>query len=258
MKKALFWLKAILIGGVILGIVVITGSHITALQQKIYYSGITWPEPKVVDPGPVGGPPSDAIILFDGKDMSQWENGDRWKIENGEAISACGVRTKQVFGDCQLHLEYATPNPPRGNGQGRGNNGIKLMGRYEIQILDSYQNKTYLDGMNAAIYKQRPPMVNACRKPGEWQTYDIIFEAPRFSKDRKLEKPAYITVFHNGVLVHNHVELLGRTAYNVAPKYFPHRAKEPLVLAHHGQPVKFRNIWIREFKELVGKREKGK
>ncbi len=235
---------------------------IGANQVKVYNSGIQWPEPKVVDPGSTdAAPPSDAIVLFDGKDLSQWEptrKGQlkRWKFEEGYGIAGCAIRTKRSFRDCQLHLEWSSPNPPRGNGQGRGNNGVKLMGRYEVQILDSYKNKTYLDGMCAAIYKQRPPMVNASRKPGDWQTYDIIFEAPRFDKDGKLLKPAYLTVFHNGVLVQNHVELKGQTSYNRAPFYRKHNARLPLLLAYHGQPIRFRNIWIREFKELVGKQKK--
>ena len=140
-----------------------------------------------------------------------------------------------------------------GEGQGRGNNGIGFMGaRYEIQVLDSYRNKTYPEGQCASVYNQRPPMVNASRKPGEWQTYDIVFEAPRF-QDGKLTRPAYVTAFHNGVLVHNHVELLGDTPYDRAPRYTPHAEKLPLVLMYHGDPVRFRNIWVREIKEPEGK-----
>jgi hypothetical protein len=224
-----------------------------AAQVKPFESGIVWPEPKVVTPGTQGSPPSDAIVLFDGKSMDAWKGGEKWVIENGEGVARSFVETKQPFGDCQLHVEFATPKEVKGQGQGRGNNGIGFMGqRYEVQVLDSYENKTYFDGQCAAIYKQRPPMVNASRKPGEWQTYDILFEAPRFQGD-KLVRPAYLTVFHNGVLVHNHVELLGDTPYDRPPRYTPHPEKLPLVLMYHGNPVRFRNIWIREIKELEGK-----
>lgn len=226
-----------------------------AAQVQVYNSGILWEEPKVVDPGPVGGPPADAVILFDGKDLSEWNNGDKWKIENGVAIAyKTSISTKKQFGDCQLHIEWASPNPPKGRGQARGNNGVKMMGRYEIQILDSFENKTYLDGMCGALYKQRPPLVNVCRKPGEWQSFDIIFEAPRFDDAKKLVRPAYLTVLHNGVLIHNHVEIEGTTAYDVPPRYTAHGPKGPILLAYHGDPVRFRNIWVREFRELHSKK----
>jgi hypothetical protein len=219
-----------------------------------YESGIIWAEPRRVTPGTNYGPPSDAIVLFDGKNMDAWKGGEKWVIEDGAAIASSFVSTKQPFGDCQLHVEFATPREVKGSGQGRGNNGIGFMGaRYEVQVLDSWENPTYLDGMCAAIYKQRPPLVNASRRPGEWQMYDIVFEAPRFAGD-KLARPAYVTVFHNGVLVHNHVELLGDTPYDRPPRYTPHPEKLPLVLMYHGNPVRFRNIWIREIKELEGKR----
>jgi 3-keto-disaccharide hydrolase len=225
-----------------------------AAQVQPYESGIVWDEPSVVTPGTNGGPPSDAIVLFDGKNMDAWKGGEKWEIENGEGVAKSFVETKQPFGDCQLHVEFATPKEVKGKGQGRGNNGIGFMGaRYEIQVLDSWENPTYLDGMCAAVYKQHPPLVNASRKPGEWQTYDIVFEAPRF-KDGKLARPAYATVLHNGVLVQNHFQLLGNTAYEKAPSYTPHEEKLPLVLMYHGNPVRFRNIWIREIKELDGKR----
>jgi hypothetical protein len=211
-----------------------------------YESGIKWEEPKVVTPGADGAPPSDAIVLFDGKDMKAWDGGDKWALKDGYGIAASAVSTKQPFGDCQLHVEWASPPEVKGSGQGRGNNGIGFMGaKYEVQVLDSYKNPTYFDGMCAALYKQRPPLVNACRKPGEWQTYDIVFEAPRF-KDGKLEKPAVVTVLQNGILVQNHVELLGDTPYDRAPAYKPHAEKLPLVLMYHGDPVRFRNIWVRE------------
>ena len=151
-----------------------------------YKSGIVWPEPAIVTPGKDHGPPSDAVVLFDGKDLSKWTGGENWIIKDGYATAAKnGITTKDSFGDCQLHLEFATPAEVKGSGQGRGNSGVYLMGKYEVQILDSYDNKTYFDGQCASLYKQHPPLVNASRKPGEWQTYDIIFEAPRFDGRRQ-------------------------------------------------------------------------
>lgn len=229
--------------------------HSSAAGKPVipYESGIKWETPKVITPGTDGAPPSDAIVLFDGKSMDAWKGGDKWVLKDGYGIASSAVQTKQPFGDCQLHVEFASPPEVKGKGQGRGNNGIGFMNaQYEVQVLDSYDNPTYLDGMCACLYKQRPPMVNACRKPGEWQTYDIIFEAPRF-KDGKLVKPAIVTVLHNGVLVQNHVELQGVTAYDRPPSYTPHAEKLPLVLMYHGDPVRFRNIWVREFRELTGK-----
>jgi hypothetical protein len=221
-----------------------------------YKSGIDWPEPKVVDPGPVGGPPADAIVLFDGKDLSQWHNGDKWLVKDGAAIpqGGGGITSKEVFGDCQLHLEWATPAEVSGEGQGRGNSGIYLMERYEVQILDSYENKTYFDGQAGAIYKQRPPLVNVCRKPGEWQSFDILFTAPRFNDQGELARPGCITVLHNGVVIHNHFELLGGTFYDRPPAYEAHPPKGALHIQDHDNPVRFRNIWIREIVELEGKK----
>lgn len=219
-----------------------------ALAQREYKSGKVWPEPKVIEPGETDDdPPADAIVLFDGKDLSQWEEGgERWRIEDGEAtVRGGGIQTKQSFGDCQLHIEWASPEKVTGSGQGRGNSGVYLMGRYEIQVLDSYNNHTYPDGSAGALYKQSPPLVNVSRKPGEWQSFDIVFTAPRF-KDGKLARPGYVTVFHNGVLIQNHTEIEGTTAWDAAPKYEPHPAKQPLQLQNHGNPVRYRNIWIRE------------
>lgn len=221
-------------------------------SQKEFKSGIEWPEPKVVNPGPVGGPPSDAIVLFDGKDLSKWNKGENWLIKDGIATAAkSGITSKQSFGDMQLHVEWAAPAKVEGTGQGRGNSGLYLMGKYEVQILDSFANKTYFDGQAGSIYKQYPPLVNACVKPGEWQTYDIIFNAPRFAADGKLAKPGFITVLHNGVLVQNHSELQGNTFYDRPPAYKAHADKSPLEIQFHGNPVQFRNIWVREFKELL-------
>lgn len=224
--------------------------------QKEYKSGIVWPEPKLVTPGQKDSdPPADAIVLFDGKDLSKWKDGQNWPIADGVATSAkSGITTKDSFGDCQLHLEFATPEKVEGSGQGRGNSGVYLMGKYEVQILDSINNPTYFDGQCAAVYKQSPPMVNASRKPGEWQTYDIIFTAPRFGEDGKVTKPAAVTVIHNGVVVHNHFELIGGTFYDRPAAYEKHADKLPMHIQYHGNPVKFRNIWVREIKPIEGKK----
>jgi hypothetical protein len=218
-----------------------------ALAQREYKSGKVWPEPKVLEPGRTDdSPPADAIVLFDGKDLSKWEGGERWRIADGVAtVRGRDIQTKQSFGDCQLHLEWAAPEKVSGSGQGRGNSGVYLMGHYEIQVLDSYQNHTYPDGSAGALYKQSPPLVNVSRKPGEWQSFDIIFTAPRF-KEGKLARPGYVTVLHNGVLIQNHTEIQGTTAWDRAPAYEPHAEKLPLQLQDHGNPVRYRNIWIRE------------
>jgi len=220
----------------------------------------TRPQPRIVTPGTFstqkkpGQPPSDAIVLFDGKDSSKWVGRDggpiQWKVEGGvmEVTRTGDIETKEHFGDCQLHIEWAAPAEVKGESQGRGNSGVFLMGRYEIQVLDGYNNVTYADGITAAIYGQYPPLVNACRKPGEWQTYDIFFVAPRFEGE-KLISPAYATVVHNGVLVHHHQELLGPTGHRTLSSYKePHPPKGPLRLQDHGDPVRYRNIWVRPLK----------
>ncbi|MBE0537356.1 MAG: DUF1080 domain-containing protein [Phycisphaerae bacterium] len=203
------------------------------------------PAPPVITPGTANGPPSDATVLFDGKDLSQWLPSD-WKIDNGELIAVSGhLRTKESFGDCQIYLEWQTPNPPIGGWMDRGNNGVLLMGLFEIQIYDSYKTHLYPDGQAAAVYGQTPPLVNACRPPGEWQSFDIIFYAPVF-KDGALERPARITMLHNGVLVHHNQEIYGRTGHRNLPHYDGRIASEgPLSLMSHNNPVRFRNIWIR-------------
>jgi hypothetical protein len=219
-----------------------------------YLPGIEWAEPAVIDPGQPGGPPSDAVVLFDGTDLSQWNGGEKWAVKDGYFVAGPGtLRSKGEFGDCQLHLEWASAEEATGSGQGRSNSGVFLMGIYEVQILDSYENKTYFDGQCGAIYKQHPPLVNASRKPGEWQTYDIIWKSPRFDEEGKLLSPAYVTVLHNGVLVQNHFELLGDTPFNRPPAYRPHGEKGPITLQYHGNPVRFRNIWVREIKPLESK-----
>ena len=218
-------------------------AHLIAAEWS---SGKVWPEPKVIDPGDAAKAPSDAIVLFDGKDLSQWKGGNQWIVKDGYAISAkTSIETSRGFGSCQLHVEWAAPEKVVGTSQGRGNSGVYMMNNYEIQILDSYDNKTYFDGQCGSIYKQWPPLVNACRKPGQWQSYDIIFTAPKFERG-KVVRPAYVTVLQNGVLVQNHAEILGATAWDRAPAYSPHPDKMPIQLQFHGNPVRFRNIWIRE------------
>jgi hypothetical protein len=211
------------------------------------------PEPKVVTPGKTAlDPPSDAIVLFDGKNGDAWEAKSggpiKWKVENNILTVAAGsgeIHTKQGFGDCQLHIEWRTPAEVKGDGQGRGNSGIFFMGRYELQVLDSYNNKTYSNGQAGSIYKQLPPLANASRGPGEWQTYEVIFTAPRFYEDGSVKSQARITVFHNGVLVQNDKALWGSTQYIGIASYEKHGEKEPIVLQDHGNPTSFRNIWIR-------------
>ena len=212
------------------------------------------PVPEVVTPGKtVSNAPSDAIILFDGKDLSNWKNTDgsdvKWKLKNNSITVIPGtsdIKTKQGFGDCQLHIEWRTPAKVKGDGQGRGNSGVYLMSRYELQVLDSYKNITYSNGQAGSMYKQYIPLVNACRPPGKWQTYDILFTAPKFNADSTLKSAARITVFQNGVLIQNNVSLLGNTVYIGNPKYEMHSDKEPLLLQNHGNAVSYRNIWIRE------------
>jgi len=210
------------------------------------------PEPKVVTPGQGHAAPSDAIVLFDGSDFSSWESTKggnvKWKLEDGAMTIQKGagdIRTKQSFGDCQLHIEWRTPSEVVGNSQGRGNSGIFLQSTYELQVLDSYNNRTYSNGQAGSIYKQYMPLVNACLPPGEWQTYDIIYEAPIFHEDGTLARPAFMTVLQNGVLIQNHVLIKGDTPYIGLPKYQKH-GKMPLKLQDHGNPVSYRNIWIRE------------
>ena len=217
------------------------------------------PVPPVVDPGTVsienaaGRPPADAIVVFDGKDLSKWVGRDgrpaKWKVQNGymEVEPGTGdIASKDSFGDCQVHVEFSEPLPAKGEGQDRGNSGVFLMGLYEIQVLDSYQNRTYADGQAAAVYGQYPPLVNASRPPGEWQTYDIVFHGPRFGDDEHLLRPARVTMLHNGLLVQDNVQLTGPTAHQKRPPYRPHPEKLPLKLQDHHDPVRYRNIWIRE------------
>jgi hypothetical protein len=217
------------------------------------------PHPKQITPAAApGGAPSDAVILFDGADLSKWTQRGRgqnrgqmvearWKVENGYFQAAPGtgdLLTKEKFGDCQLHIEWASPNPPAGRSQDRGNSGVLLMTRYEIQVLDAWDNPTYADGQPGAIYGQWPPLVSPARKPGEWNTYDIVFEAPKFEAE-KLVKPAYITLLYNGVVVHNRKESMGPMVYRQVAHYTPHPAEDALMLQDHNHPVRYRNVWIR-------------
>jgi hypothetical protein len=213
------------------------------------------PQPPVVTPGASfsenAQPPSDAIVLFDGKDLSHWRDKGtggpaQWKIEDGAMLTTKGdIETTNVFGDMQLHLEFREPVPAKRDGQGRGNSGVFLMDQYEVQVLDCYHNKTYADGTTGALYGQHPPLANACRPPGEWETYDILFTAPRFAEDGKLLSPAYVTVILNGVVVQDHQAFRGDTNWRVPGKYTAHAAKLPLALQYHDNPVAFRNIWVR-------------
>jgi hypothetical protein len=211
------------------------------------------PLPEMVTPGKSpGNPPADAVILFDGKDLSKWtgrKDKAEWKVENGyaEVNDTGSISTREAFGDCQLHIEWRAPSPPEKRDQARGNSGVLFMGRYEVQVLDSYNNRTYADGTAASVYGQHPPMVNACRPPGEWQTYDIVFRAPRFGEDKKIAEPARVTLFHNGVCVQHNAEVFGGVRWRGLATYTWHPSKLPLTLQDHGdkQPVRFRNIWLR-------------
>jgi hypothetical protein len=235
---------------------------------------ITWPihdesrpQPPIVDPGTgvppdePGRPPSDAIVLFDGKDLAAWRSSVKdggpapWKVQDGyfEVVKGTGgIETKQSFGDVQLHVEWMAPSPATGHGQDRGNSGIFFGGgRYEIQVLDNYGNTTYPDGQAGALYGQYPPLVNACRPPGQWQAYDIVYEAPRFDASGSVVKRARVTVFHNGVLVQHATEFTGPARHRERPPYDAHPAKLPIGLQDHNHPVRFRNVWVRELKPRV-------
>ena len=211
------------------------------------------PRPPRVDPGPERPPvppPSDAVVLFDGSGLGAWQHPDGraagWTVRDGymEVVPGAGaLRTREAFGDVQLHLEWAAPNS--GSGQNSGNSGVFLMERYEVQVLNSFENDTYPDGQAAAIYGQYPPRVNASRPPGAWQTYDLVFRRPRFADDGTLRRPATVTLFHNGVLVHDDVPLTGPTAHRDRPPYTPHPERLPLLLQDHDEPVRYRAIWLR-------------
>lgn len=243
----------------LVAVVVGSGVSRTGTDNGWKQHDIHRPKPPVVEPqsGPVAStPPKDAVVLFDGKNLDAWHAAAggpaRWKVVDGamEIVPEAGaIRTKGRFGDVQLHLEWASPNPPAGTGQDRGNTGVFLMGRYEVQVLDSYKADTYADGQAGAIYGQYPPLFNASRPPGEWQTYDIAFRRPRFDDAGKLLEPARITLIHNGVLVQNNEEVLGQTTWLKWSPYEPHADTGPIELQDHGHPARFRNIWLRELPE---------
>ena len=232
----------------------------TKHQSGEWHIPIEWPRPKAVDPGPAAAAPvaapSDAIVLFDGSNLDQWQGADTWKVADGVATVGNGpIATKQPFGDCQLHLEFRMPSPAQGKGQGRGNSGVFLMGQYEIQVLDSFEDGTdgpltYPDGQCGALYKQQPPAVNACRKPGEWQTYDILFTRPRFHADGSLAAPARVSVLHNGIAIHCDTVIKGHTFWHAPPGYTTHADALPIALQDHGNPVQFRSIWVRPFEPV--------
>jgi hypothetical protein len=207
---------------------------------------------KVTPSGGAGDAPSDAILLFNGKDLNEWTLLDgspaKWEVKDGSFTVVKGtgdIKTKKVFGDIQLHIEWRSPAVIESEGQGRGNSGIFLQEHYELQVLDSYESQTYRNGQAGAIYKQHGPLVNATRKPGEWQTYDVIYNAPRFNENGEVVIPAYITVLHNGIIIQNHSEIRGPTEFKGLPVYVSH-GKASLQLQDHGNPVSYRNIWVRE------------
>jgi len=222
---------------------------------------LDWPRPRVVDPGPAPEgpvpPPADAVVLFDGSNLDAWRGAERWKVADGVATVGRGtIFSKDVFGDCQVHLEFRTPSPPRSTGQHRGNSGLFMMEQYEIQILDSHEDGTdgpltYPDGQCGALYRQQPPAANACRKPGEWQTYDVLFTRPRFHADGTLATPARVSVLHNGIAIHSGTVILGRNVFRAAPTYTHHADALPIKLQDHGNPVEFRSIWVRPFEPLA-------
>jgi hypothetical protein len=214
------------------------------------------PRPNIITPGPSNlplAPPSDAIVLFDGHSLDAWRASDggpaKWIIQDGvmESVPGSGyVYTAQPFGDVQLHIEWASPAKVEGKSQGRGNSGVFLQGLFEVQVLDSFDNVTYADGQAGSIYGQYPPLVNASRKPGEWQSYDVIFRAPKYRDDGSLEEPARMTVLHNGVLVQDNVRPFGPTSWMQHHPYEKKLERLPLSLQDHGNPVRYRNVWVRE------------
>lgn len=230
----------------------------TDTLKKWAIHDLSRPLPPVADPGPAqppAPPPPGATVLFDGTDLSLWTTRTGgpagWNVENGymEVRKTGSIWTVQEFGDCRLHVEWASPTQVSGKSQERGNSGVFLMGKYEIQVLDCYDNITYADGMTASIYGQFPPRVNACRPPGEWQTYDITFTRPRFDLEGRLTRPAAMSLTHNGIPVHDNVDLTGPTEHKKRPPYTQHPERLPLMLQDHGNPVRFRNIWIQDLEE---------
>lgn len=248
------------ISGALLGAALIYGVCATAAPDPSWkIHDMKRPRPPVVEPGTpstqdqAGRAPSDAVVLFAGKSLESWRSMDgskaKWVVRDGYMESTPGsgyIRSLRNFGDCQLHVEFASPSNVEGDGQGRGNSGVFLMRDYEFQVLDSYKNDTYPDGQAAAVYGQYPPMVNASRGPGKWQSYDIVFIRPRFNDDGEVVSPAKVTLLHNGVLVQNNVEMTGPTGWMQRADYHKHNDKLPIALQDHGNPVRFRNVWVRE------------
>ena len=243
----------------VISIFAVTAALSVAVVSRTLQEPGAFPPPKkapaVVTPGTTASdPPSDAIVLFDGKSLSKWrstcDGGEaKWQVRDGymEVVPKTGdIATKEEFGDCQLHVEWASPSVVKGEGQERGNSGVFLMERYEVQVLDSYNNSTYYHGQAGSVYKQYAPLVNASRKPGEWQTYDILFKAPEFDEQGKVTSRARITVLHNGVLIQNNVEIYGNTWHDRPALYIAHGPKGSLKLQDHGDLVRYRNIWIRQ------------
>lgn len=243
-------------------VVVLLFAPVTLAAQRAEWPihSLDRPHPVVVHPGGPAliAPPADAVVLFDGHSLDKWRSDADsaavapWRIEAGALVvvpGKGGIHTRERFGDVQLHVEWMAPVPPELDGQNRGNSGVFLMGRYEVQVLDSWENVTYADGQAASVYGQYPPLVNASLPPGSWQSYDIIFRRPRFNAAGAVTEPARITVFHNGVLVQSQVALLGPTSHMVRTPYTAHADRLPLSLQDHGQPVRFRNIWVRPLSE---------
>ena len=259
--KSLLVISA-LVGAMLLSlhVVTLTANPQAAAQWAIHDRNR--PQPRVITPGTAstqekaGYPPSDAVVLFNGKDLSNWESVKggpaAWKVGKGyfETVPKTGyIRTKQAFGDCQLHVEWATPTPPMAKTRIAATAGSFCKDLYEIQVLDSYHNVTYPDGQASAVYGQYPPLVNASRPPGVWQTYDIVFHGPRFDSNGKVLRPATVTVLHNGVLTQDHVAIMGPTMHKQRPPYHVTPEKLPLSLQDHNHPVRYRNLWIREIPE---------
>jgi len=217
----------------------------------------TWPQPPVVDAGPAPDGsvpvPSDAVVLFDGTSLAAWNGADAWPVADGVATVGKGsITTRQAFGDCQLHVEFRMPDPPQGKGQWRGNSGVFLMGLYEIQLLDSYPDgtdatRTNPDGQCGALYKLQPPAVNACRPPGSWQAFDILFRRPRFRPDGSLASHGRVSVLHNGVAIHASTAIKGTKPWHGPPMIVPHADALPITIQDHGCPVEFRSIWVRPY-----------
>jgi hypothetical protein len=263
-KRAVVALGLAIFSGATLNLCAQNAPNLGGFQDTPIVPGTQWhvhdnlrPQPPIITPGTFstqdapGKPPSDATVLFDGTNLDKWRTGKGeaapWTVENGymQVKPKTGdIQTRDEFGDCQLHIEWSAPNPPQGSSQGRGNSGVFFLGRYELQILDNHNNPTYADGTASSIYGQTPPQVNPLRAPGEWNVYDVIWTGPRF-KDGKLEKPAHITVLVNGVVTQNHTMLIGDTPWRNVGKYTPHGEKGPIRLQDHGNPMRFRNIWIR-------------